>query len=76
MESIKEIYRKGHGPSSSHTMGPKKTAEKFKARNPGAKRFEVVLYGSLAATGSGEIVAAPTYCASGVLPAVLFISNL
>ncbi|MDD2565124.1 MAG: serine dehydratase beta chain, partial [Salinivirgaceae bacterium] len=26
MESIKTIYRIGHGPSSSHTMGPRKAS--------------------------------------------------
>ncbi len=55
MESIKEIYKIGHGPSSSHTMGPKKAAEKFLAKNVTAKRFEVFLYGSLAATGKGHL---------------------
>jgi L-serine dehydratase len=44
MESIKEIYKKGHGPSGNPTMGPKKPAEKFKARNPQANRVEVFLY--------------------------------
>lgn len=55
MESIREIYKIGHGPSSSHTMGPKKAAERFLAKNKSAKRFEVVLYGSLAATGKGHL---------------------
>ncbi len=55
MESIKEIYRIGHGPSSSHTMGPKKAAERFLAKNAGAAKFEVILYGSLAATGKGHL---------------------
>lgn len=55
MESIKEIYKIGHGPSSSHTMGPKKAAVKFLEKNPGASRFETVLYGSLAATGKGHL---------------------
>ena len=55
MESIKEIYKIGHGPSSSHTMGPKKAAELFWARNKKASRFEVTLYGSLAATGKGHL---------------------
>ncbi|WP_297092293.1 L-serine ammonia-lyase [uncultured Draconibacterium sp.] len=55
MESIKEIYKIGHGPSSSHTMGPKKAADKFLADNPGAHHFEVTLYGSLAATGKGHL---------------------
>ena len=52
MKSIKEIYRIGQGPSSSHTMGPRKAAESFYKRNPEATSFEVVLYGSLAATGA------------------------
>lgn len=55
MESIKEIYKVGHGPSSSHTMGPKKAAERFLAKNKKANRFEVILYGSLAATGKGHL---------------------
>jgi len=55
MESIKEIYKIGHGPSSSHTMGPKKAAIKFLNKNLDAKRFQVYLYGSLAATGKGHL---------------------
>ena len=55
MESIKELYKIGHGPSSSHTMGPQKAASMFKERNLNAKRFKVVLYGSLAATGKGHL---------------------
>lgn len=55
MDSIKHIYRIGNGPSSSHTMAPKRAAELFLAKNPGAARFEVTLYGSLAATGKGHM---------------------
>ncbi|MBI9058208.1 MAG: L-serine ammonia-lyase [Labilibaculum sp.] len=55
MESIKEIYRIGCGPSSSHTMGPRKAAEQFLARNQNAGKFEVTLFGSLAATGKGHL---------------------
>lgn len=55
MESIKEIYKIGYGPSSSHTMGPKKAAEVFLLRNPTARSFRVTLYGSLAATGKGHL---------------------
>ena len=55
MKSIRELYRIGTGPSSSHTMGPRKAAEIFLERNPGAKSFEVTLYGSLAATGKGHM---------------------
>lgn len=55
MKSIKELYRIGTGPSSSHTMGPRKAAEIFLARNRNAASFKVTLYGSLAATGKGHM---------------------
>ena len=56
MKSIREIYRIGTGPSSSHTMGPRKAAEEFLKRAPsGAASYQVVLYGSLAATGKGHM---------------------
>ncbi len=55
MESIKSIYRIGNGPSSSHTMGPKKAAQIFNQRNSEATSFRVHLYGSLAATGKGHL---------------------
>lgn len=56
MESIKQLYKIGQGPSSSHTMGPKKAAARF-AESLGATpaRFEAALYGSLAATGRGHL---------------------
>jgi len=55
MESIKEIYKIGSGPSSSHTMGPKKAAEMFLERQPTADTYKVTLFGSLAATGKGHL---------------------
>lgn len=55
MKSIKELYRIGTGPSSSHTMGPRKAAEMFLERHPDAASFKVTLYGSLAATGKGHM---------------------
>ena len=55
MKSIKELYRIGVGPSSSHTMGPRNAAERFLAKHPEARGFEVTLYGSLAATGKGHM---------------------
>lgn len=55
MESIKEIFRIGYGPSSSHTMAPRKASELFLKENTNAKRFEITLYGSLAATGKGHL---------------------
>ena len=55
MESLKELYRMGKGPSSSHTMGPQKAAQIFAAHHPEAKAFKAILYGSLAATGKGHM---------------------
>ena len=55
MKSIREIFRIGYGPSSSHTMGPRKAAELFLERHPQAVRYEAHLYGSLSATGRGHL---------------------
>ncbi|HVN54406.1 MAG TPA: L-serine ammonia-lyase, iron-sulfur-dependent, subunit alpha [Anaerolineaceae bacterium] len=55
MQSIRELYRIGNGPSSSHTMAPKRAAEQFRARYPQANAYRVTLYGSLAATGKGHL---------------------
>lgn len=55
MESIRNIFRIGHGPSSSHTMGPRKAALSFLEKHPDAASFKVTLYGSLAATGKGHL---------------------
>ncbi len=54
MESLRELYKIGHGPSSSHTMGPRKAALQFAERNPKPDAYRVTLYGSLAATGKGH----------------------
>ena len=55
MQSIRELYKIGNGPSSSHTMGPKRAAEWFKEKNKDADRFDIYLYGSLAFTGEGHL---------------------
>lgn len=55
MQSLKYLYKVGHGPSSSHTMGPAKAASEMLKRYPNANRFEVTLYGSLALTGKGHL---------------------
>jgi L-serine dehydratase len=55
MESLKTIFRIGNGPSSSHTMGPKRAAELFMERSSEARAFRVTLFGSLAATGRGHL---------------------
>lgn len=56
MKSICNIYKIGAGPSSSHTMGPMRAASIFKKKfDNTAARYEVSLYGSLAATGEGHL---------------------
>lgn len=54
MKSIRDIYKIGKGPSSSHTMGPERAAVIFRDEHPGADRFQVILYGSLSKTGVGH----------------------
>ena len=54
MKSIRDIYKIGKGPSSSHTMGPERAAKLFKAAKPDAEEFTVYLYGSLNKTGIGH----------------------
>lgn len=54
MKSIREIYKIGKGPSSSHTMGPERAAQYFKKQHPEADGFRVILYGSLSKTGVGH----------------------
>lgn len=54
MKSIKDLYKIGKGPSSSHTMGPEKASKIFLSENPTADSFRAVLYGSLAKTGKGH----------------------
>ena len=55
MKSLKELYKTGRGPSSSHTMGPEKACRIFGAKYPDADEYEVTLYGSLSATGKGHL---------------------
>ena len=55
MKSIRELYRIGQGPSSSHTMGPQKAAAFLRNKYLNAISYDVVLYGSLAFTGRGHL---------------------
>lgn len=55
METLRELYRTGTGPSSSHTMGPRSAALTFLERCPKANTYRVTLYGSLASTGRGHL---------------------
>ncbi len=55
MRSIREIFITGHGPSSSHTMGPAFACEYVLKKYPNAKFINVTLFGSLALTGKGHL---------------------
>lgn len=55
MKSIKNIYKIGKGPSSSHTMGPFKAVRHYLENHSDADHLHVALYGSLAATGKGHL---------------------
>ena len=55
MRSIKEIFVIGHGPSSSHTMGPAFACEHILKKYPNATKIGVTLFGSLALTGKGHL---------------------
>lgn len=55
MESLRELYKIGVGPSSSHTMGPQRAAKRILEMYPQARRFHVDLHGSLALTGKGHL---------------------
>ena len=54
MKSIRDIYKIGKGPSSSHTMGPAKAMSIYVDEHPEAESYVVVLFGSLADTGEGH----------------------
>ncbi|AIO18885.1 L-serine dehydratase 2 [Candidatus Izimaplasma bacterium HR1] len=54
MESIRELYKIGRGPSSSHTIGPERICNRVKSEYD-ADRYKVVLYGSLSLTGKGHL---------------------
>ena len=55
MNSIRELYKIGPGPSSSHTIGPQRACTLFKEEYPDADSYKIILYGSLSATGKGHL---------------------
>lgn len=73
MQSLRELYRIGRGPSSSHTMGPEKAAKRFLALCPAAAHYKVTLFGSLAYTGRGHLTdEAIRLVFAPVLPEIVF----
>ncbi|MDR1835650.1 MAG: L-serine ammonia-lyase, iron-sulfur-dependent, subunit alpha [Fusobacteriaceae bacterium] len=55
MDTLREFFKIGNGPSSSHTIGPERAARRYREKHPEATRFRVELYGSLALTGKGHL---------------------
>lgn len=55
MKSLKELYRIGPGPSSSHTLGPQRASKLFKEKFPNADHYHCDLFGSLSLTGKGHL---------------------
>ena len=53
MASLRELYKIGRGPSSSHTIGPERACLRFKSEYP-ADSYKAILYGSLSKTGKGH----------------------
>ena len=75
MKSIKDIYKIGTGPSSSHTMAPEAAARIIRQENPQATSFKVVLYGSLSKTGRGHGTDRAVKAALDPLPAEVIFSE-
>ena len=76
MKSIRDIYKIGKGPSSSHTMGPGFAAKIFKDENPEADSFKAILYGSLAKTVIGHGTDRVLIDTFAPIPVEVKISNL
>lgn len=76
MKSIREIYKIGIGPSSSHTMGPERACKYMMAENPDANRFKVILYGSLASTGKGHRTDHAIECSLDPYPVEILFDNV
>lgn len=55
MRSIKEIFYIGHGPSSSHTIGPYNATKYILGKYPNVFLVKVTLFGSLSSTGKGHL---------------------
>lgn len=72
MLSIRSLYQVGHGPSSSHTMGPAKASGIVKQACPSCDRFEIMLYNSLALTGKGHLTEEAIKESLGETPVTFF----
>ena len=75
MKSIREVYKIGRGPSSSHTMGPEKAARIYRQEHPDAEAFRVRLYGSLSKTGKGHMTDRVLYETLAPVPTEVIFSK-
>ena len=55
MQSIREVFYIGHGPSSSHTIGPYNAVKYILQKYQNISQITINLYGSLALTGKGHL---------------------
>ncbi len=55
MQSIREVFYIGHGPSSSHTIGPTNAVKYILDKYQDIASVKVTLCGSLASTGKGHL---------------------
>ena len=55
MYSLKSLYKIGHGPSSSHTMGPSNAIKYVLKKYQNIDFIKMTFYGSLALTGKGHL---------------------
>ncbi len=75
MKSVRNIYKIGIGPSSSHTMGPAFAAEKFLLSHPDVEKVTVTLYGSLSKTGKGHGTDRAILDTLAPIPTEVFFNN-
>ncbi len=54
MQAIRELYKMGRGPSSSHTLAPERACRLFTAVNGSFPYYQAELFGSLSLTGKGH----------------------
>ena len=75
MQSLKELYKIGRGPSSSHSIGPDRASRRVKEMYPEADHFKVILYGSLSLTGKGHLTDEVIIDAFAPLPVDVIFDN-
>ncbi|MBQ8382285.1 MAG: L-serine ammonia-lyase [Clostridia bacterium] len=75
MQSLRELYKIGRGPSSSHSIGPDRASRRVREMYPEADHFKVILYGSLSLTGKGHLTDEVIVDAFAPLPVDVIFDN-